>query len=143
MQQKYKAPQEINLASLATLKECLTNKSGGLATTQKTNAARCEPGIQGISPNSLLHAPSESGTGSRTRLSQVPLPRTSTQTQAQGPQGGLSTQTSGHTNDNVPWLPHHQRTNPDLALQPQVPRYQGLPPWEVSGTCRLAAKVRI
>ena len=79
MQQKYKAPQEINLASLAALKERLANKSGGHATTtQQTNAARGEPGVQGISPNSLLHAPSGSGTGSRTRLSQVRLRRTST-----------------------------------------------------------------
>ena len=124
MQQKYKAPQEINLASLAALKECLANKSGGHAnttTTQQTNAARGEPSIQGISPNSLIHAPSGSGTGPRTSLPQVPMPRTSTQTQALGRQGGLSVQTSGHANDNVPWPPHHQHANPDLALQPQVP----------------------
>ena len=41
MQHKYKAPQEIKLASLAALKERLANKSGGHpTTTQHTNAAR-------------------------------------------------------------------------------------------------------
>ena len=123
MQQRYKPSQEINLASLEALKERLTNKSGGHATTptQQTNAARGEPGIEGISPNNLLHAPSGSETGPRTSLPQVPMPRTSTQTQALGRQGGLSVQTSGHANDNVPWPPHHQHANPDLALQPQAP----------------------
>ena len=121
MQQKYKGPNEINLASLAALKERLANKSGGHITTQQTNTARGEPGVQGISPNSLLNAPSGSGTGTRARLPQVPLIPTTTQIQAPGPQGGFAAQTSGLANAPGPWLPHQQRANPDLAQHPHVP----------------------
>ena len=42
MQQKYKGPNEINLASLAALKERLANKSGGHISAQQTNTARGE-----------------------------------------------------------------------------------------------------
>ena len=109
MQDRYKHPQEIKLASLEALKERLAKKSGGPAskpsTTKQTKAARGEPGIQGISPNTLLHAPSGSGTGPRTSQPQVPMPLTSTQTQAPplGRQGGQTELTSGHANENVPW----------------------------------------
>ena len=57
MQDRYKHPQEIKLASLEALKERLAKKSGVPAskpsTTKQTKAARGEPGIQGISPNTL------------------------------------------------------------------------------------------
>ena len=49
MQQKYKGPNEINLASLAVLKERLGNHSGGNLNGQPTNTARAEAGVQGQS----------------------------------------------------------------------------------------------
>ena len=61
MQQKYKGPNEINLASLAALKECLGNKSEVPLKAQPNNTARGETAVQGISATTLLNAPSGSG----------------------------------------------------------------------------------
>ena len=69
-QQKYKGPNEINLASLAALKERLGNKSGGHLNAQPTNTAGGEAAVQGISANTLLNDPSGSGTGTRAQRQQ-------------------------------------------------------------------------
>ena len=60
IQQKYKGPNKINLASLAALKERLGNKSGVPLYDQPNNTARGEAAVQGISANTLLNAPSGS-----------------------------------------------------------------------------------
>ena len=81
MQEKYKHPREVNLASLEALKERLATKPGGPASKPSITKPP-KTAIQGISPNNFMQAHPGSSTGPRSSQEQVP--RTHTNSLAAG-----------------------------------------------------------